>query len=129
MAKYTNPPIIEALCEFQFLPSQEWDMTLPGLLYQEIKEEFPNKRQQTGVGIQFRPTEKGIEHKVEQAPPRIQFHRKDKTALVQVAPDLLVINQLAPYPAWTTFKPKIAEIFNKYIALANPKGFKRIGLR
>jgi uncharacterized protein (TIGR04255 family) len=127
--RYRNPPIVEALCEFQFVPSQPWDLTIPGLIYQKVKEKFPDRQQQIGIGVQFRPTEKGLEHKVEPAPPRIQFHRKDKTALIQIAPDLLVINQLKPYPTWAKFKPIVLEALQIYEEVANPKGFKRIGLR
>lgn len=66
---------------------------------------------------------------MEPSPPRIQFHRKDKTALIQVAPDLLVINHLKPYPTWSKFKPLILQTLQIYNKVANPKGFKQIGLR
>jgi uncharacterized protein (TIGR04255 family) len=127
--KYKNAPVVEALCEFQFIPNQPWDITIPGLIYEKIRKVFPEKQQQIGIGVQFRTTEKGIEHKVEPAPPRIQFYKNDKTALIQVAPDLLVVNQLKPYPAWENFKSIILENFQVYKEVANPKGFKRIGLR
>jgi uncharacterized protein (TIGR04255 family) len=127
--KYKNPPIVEALCEFQFISDQQWDLTLPGLIYEKVKDEFPDKQQQSGISVQFQPTEKGLEHKIEPAPPRIQFHRKDKSALIQVVPDLLVINQLKPYPTWNEFKPMILKNFQIYQEVAHPKGFRRIGLR
>jgi len=127
--KYKNPPIVEALCEFQFIPSQLWDITIPGLIYKKIKKSFPKKQQQIGIGVQFNPTEKGIEHKVEPVPPLIQFYKNDKTALIQIAPDLLVVNQLEPYPVWEKFKLTILENFQVYKQVANPKGFKRIDLR
>jgi len=127
--KYKNPPIIEALCEFQFVPTHPWDLTIPGLMYEKVKNEFPDKQQKIGVGVQFVPTEKGLEHKMGHSPPRIQFHRKDKTALIQVAPDLLAVNQLKPYPTWSKFKPMILQNLHMYKEVANPKGFKRIELR
>lgn len=127
--KYKNPPIVEVLCEFQFISGQPWDLTLPGLIYEKIKDEFPEKQQQMGINFQFQPTEKGFEHKIEPAPPRIQFYNKDKTALVQVAPDLFVVNQLKPYPSWNEFKPMILKNFEIYKEIARPKGFRRIGLR
>lgn len=127
--KYRNPPIVEALCEFQFLSDQTWDLTLPGLMYEKIKEEFPDKKQQEGIRFQFAATEKGVEQKIEPTPSRTQFYRKDKTALIQIAPDLLVINQLKPYPSWNKFKPMILNNFEKYKSITNPKRFRRIGLR
>ena len=128
--KYNNSPIVEALCEFQFIPDQQWDLTIPGLIYAEIKEKFPQKQQQVGIGIQFKPTDNGgVENRVENAPPRMRFFNQDKTMLVQVGPDLLVVNQLKPYKSWNSFKPIILENLNIYKEKAIPRGFKRIGLR
>lgn len=126
---YKNPPLAEALCEFQFIPNVPWDLTIPGLIYGRIKDRFPRRKQQAGLGIQLRPTEKGVEHKIEPAPPRVQFLNQGETVLVQLAPDLLVVNQLKPYPGWIKFKSLIIDTFNVYREIANPKGIKRIGLR
>ncbi len=127
--KYKNPPLVEALCEFQFISNQPWDMTVPGLVYEKIRDEFPDKQEQIGIGFQLRPTEKGIEHKIEPTLPKIQFFKKDKSAVVQIAQDLLVVNCLKPYPSWQGFKPLIIKNLNIYREVVNPKGFKRIELR
>jgi uncharacterized protein (TIGR04255 family) len=126
--KYSNSPIVEALCEFQFIPSEPWDMTIPGLLYENINDEFPIKQQRTNFGIGFQPKEDGIEQKVEMS-QRMQFFRSDKSALVQVGPDLLTVNHLKPYSTWKTFKSMILKNLRIYQAIVKPKGFKRIGLR
>jgi len=128
--KYKNPPIVEALCEFQFVPSQPWDITIYGMLYEKIKDEFPVKQQQVGFGVAVQPREGGVlEPKIEFGPPQMQFFSNDKISLVQVGPDLLTVNHLRPYPTWGKFKPLILKIFGEYIDIANPKGFRRIGLR
>lgn len=128
--KYSNPPLVEALCEFQFIPSQPWDITIPGLLYEKIKGVFPEKQQQMGFELGIQAKEGGMtEHKIGLAPPRMQFFRANKTALVQVGPDLLTINHLKPYPTWESFKPLILNNLGIYQEVAKPKGFKRIGLR
>ncbi len=127
--KYNNPPIIEALCEIKFVPKQPWDLTIPGLVYEMVRDEFSEKKQKMALDVKFQITKKGLEHKVEPAPPRMQFHRPDGTGLIQIAQDLLVINQLKPYPSWSKFKPKILDLLKIYRKVANPKGFHRIGLR
>ncbi|MDI6802850.1 MAG: TIGR04255 family protein [Bacteroidota bacterium] len=127
--KYKNPPIVEALCEIQFISEKPWDLTIPGLFYEKVKELFPIREQQLGIGVLFKPTQTGIEHKIEQAPPRMQFFKTDRSALIQVAPDLLVINQLTHYPTWSKFKPTIIENLDIYNKIASPKSVKRIGLR
>ena len=126
--KVINYPIIEAICEFQFIPGPPWDMTVPGLIYDKIKNEFPIKKQQKGFAIGFHPKKGEIEHKFELA-PKIQFWRPDDSAIVQVGPNLLIINQLKPYPKWHTFKPLILNILANYNQTTAPKRFKRILLR
>ena len=133
--KYKNPPIVEVLCEFQFVPTQPWDMTIPGILYEKISSEFSVKQQQMSFSIGFQPKKSGIEQKIEQIEQkvemsqRMQFLRADKSALVQVGPDLLTVNHLKSYPTWEAFKPLIFNNLKIYQEIAKPKGFKRIGLR
>jgi len=129
MKKYKNPPIVEALCEFQFIPGQPWDITIPGIIYEKIKNQFPEKKQQMGIGLGIKPREAQLESKIEMLPSRMQFLRHDKKALIQIGLDLLVVNHLKPYPHWENFKPMILENFKIYLRVAKPRGIRRVGLR
>ena len=51
---YRYSPLVEALCEFQFAEG-EWDWTVPGLMYQEIKETFPKNGRHKWSSSKFRP--------------------------------------------------------------------------
>lgn len=127
--RYENSPIVEALCEFQFEPGLPWDLTIPGLVYEEIRDEFPKKRQAKQVQVELSATaEEGIAQKVTTS-DRMQFLQEDEKALVQVGPDLLAVNRLKPYPSWEEFVPLIRKGFNAYSKAAPPKGIRRIGLR
>lgn len=126
--QYARPPIIEALCEFRFVPSRPWDMTVPGLLYEKIRDQFPEKQQQVRFDVRLEGGEEGLEQKVETA-PRIQFRRADDSALVQVGPDLLAVNHLPPYPTWPPFKQLILDTLGQYEDVAAPEGLRRVGLR
>jgi uncharacterized protein (TIGR04255 family) len=133
---YKNPPVAEALCEFLFEPSQPWDWTLPGLMYAEMKRDFPKKRQQTvqlqlqlgvipfgGQGVaapSLTPTP---------ALSRLQFLTEDEKTLVQVGPDVLTVNKLKPYSSWGEFKPLIRDALAVYSDIAKPKCIRRLGLR
>ncbi len=127
--KYENPPIIEALCEFRFAPSQQWDITIPGILYQQIRESFPIKKQKKGFGIGLKPTEEGVE--VANIPPQppMMFYSEDERSLVQIQENVMTINQLRPYCGWDELKPVIIENLKKYCEVAKPKGFNQIILR
>lgn len=128
--KYKNPPIVEALCEFRFFSTQPWDFTIPGLIYERVKGEFPEKQQRGGIiGFEWPFWERKIDQVIPPFLPWIQFWKKDKTALIQIAPDILVINQLKPYPSWGKFKSLILNNFGVYKEIANPRGLKKITLR
>lgn len=123
MRTYANPPILEAICDFQFAPGQTWDPTLLGLVYDRIKTDFPQKAQAPGpiLNVSFGP-----------APPvqgRMQFRREDGSALVQVGPDNLTVNHLRPYGGWPRYRDMIAHTLEVYRSVATPQGLTRIALR
>ncbi len=125
---YKNPPLIEALCEFQFEPGQPWDWTIPGLVYDKLKNEYPKKKQQKIIEMEVR-AEQEISQTVKGGIARMQFLREDETALVQVGPNLLVVNHLKPYPTWGKFQEMIKNGLAVYRDVASPKAIKRISLR
>jgi uncharacterized protein (TIGR04255 family) len=51
--EYKNPPAIEAVCEFRLSPETEWDITIPGLIYERVKEKFPIKEQRTFQNVEI----------------------------------------------------------------------------
>lgn len=127
--KYRKPPIVEVVCEFRFIPSEPWDLTVPGLVYDRLKEEFPIRR----------PVMRTVEKTDASQPQGIkksmrveqwtQFLRTDERALVQIGPDTLAVNHLAPYPTWEEFEPVIHRCFDAFLSVAKPNGLARIGLR
>lgn len=126
---YNKPPLVETVCEFQFV-GKEWDWTLPGLVYQEIKEKFPKKRQANVLEVELNAQEADGKPQLKGGSvARMQFLRADGSALVQIGPHLLAVNHLAPNPHWEDVKPLIFEMFETYQRIAHPAGFKRIGLR
>lgn len=125
---YRRPPLVEALCEFQFAGS-DWDWTVPGLMYQEIKQAFPTKRQTQVVEFEVQTEGRQWSQQVKGSAERMQFFRADESALVQVGPHFLAVNHLQPYPHWPSFKPLILDNLDLYRRIANPSGFRRLGLR
>jgi uncharacterized protein (TIGR04255 family) len=125
---YRNPPIVEALCEFHFEPGTPWDMTIPGLVYERIRDSFPKRRQAKIFEVAVGTVPEGIGQQL-LTTDRMQFLREDEKAVVQVGPNLLVVNHLKPYPTWQGYVPLIRQGFDAYLAAANPKGIQRIGLR
>ncbi|OGP88263.1 MAG: hypothetical protein A2156_14515 [Deltaproteobacteria bacterium RBG_16_48_10] len=128
--KLLSPPLIEALCEFRFTPSSPWDWTLPGRLYDQLAEEFPERSQVDGVGVQIKlGPGKPLSSQVIKGPDRVQMKRSDGSAMVQVGPHLLAVNYLRFYPNWETFRGLILSTFEKNIKLCGECNLQRIGLR
>ncbi len=126
---YENPPVIEAICEFRFKAGQEWDWTIPGLIYDKVKKDFPKKRQQGSFQFQFQVDAQQKAEASQGGISRMQFLHENDDALLQVGPDLLVINQLKPYPTWKVYKEMILKALDVYRQIAQPNAFIRIGLR
>ncbi|MBV8265707.1 MAG: TIGR04255 family protein, partial [Planctomycetaceae bacterium] len=72
--RYKNPPIEEAVCDFQFAPGTDWDPTMPGLLYEKLRDTYNEKpRQQQLIEAQVQ----GVNS---EGSPSVSFqHRFGKT--------------------------------------------------
>ena len=125
---YQLSPITEAVCEFRFEPSQPWDSTILGLVYDRLKSEFPKKKQQLGFQVELRASSDPIQQMATPS-PRMQFLSEDERSLVQLATDLISVNKLKPYQNWESFKETIVKSLKAYTAISQPKGIRRIGLR
>lgn len=135
--RYKNPPIEEALVEFRFEPSQEWDLTMPGRLHGELRDAYPGKPRQQNV------VQASLVAQQDQAPNfavreglgKVQLVTDDASRLVAIGPDVLSVHMLRPYQrdeegsGWDEFRPRIVEALSSYWDVAEPSGVKRIGLR
>lgn len=128
--KLKTPPLIEALCEFRFAESANWDWVLPGQLYDKIKNDFPVRDQIQGIGFQVKASPKvKPAASIHTLPDRVQLKRADGSSMVQVGYHLLAVNQLRPYTSWTEFRAFIMSIFETYHEIAEEIDLERIGLR
>jgi uncharacterized protein (TIGR04255 family) len=130
--------VVQAACEFRFEPGDAWDMTIPGLIYERLRDDFPLRRQVSDVEALVEP-----EPKQDDAPApvgtaarlrvsrteQIQFVRADEKVFIEVKPNILAVHHLRPYPGWTAFLPLIHKGLTAYQSVAKPRGFTRIGLR
>lgn len=126
---YKSDRIIEALCEVHFVPGGVWDPTIFGAFYDRVKGEFPEKRAEERRQFEIRAEEAALKQSFGPPELRMRFIAADQSAMVQLAPNLLVVNIVGAYPHWKKFKPLIVKCVQDYWAAAVPKGMSRIGLR
>ncbi len=124
--QYPSSPITEAMCEIRYTPAAAWDLTIPGLFYERIKEDFPKRVQDKGVettislvggGVQTVPVE------------RLRFAKDDDSAFIQVADNALIVSLAAPYPGWESFLSMITQASATYQDVAHPSLTVHAGLR
>ena len=127
--KYKKPPVVEALCEL-FFEGSEWDDTVMGRFYDRVKEKFPQRRQVDLPEAQFTFSNQGRSAAgIQRLPPQMQFLSEDGSSLLQLRQDLLVVNQLQPYPNFEIWEPNIYWALKIYREMTKPKGIQRIGFR
>jgi uncharacterized protein (TIGR04255 family) len=124
--QYKKPPIIEALCEFQFGQDTPWDLTIPGLVYEKISDIFPKRSQIARVAMS--PSRKETGPQIDTT-PLMRFTSEDEKTLIQVGTHLLTINYLNSYSSWEDFLSLIRKGYEAYCEVAPPKSIHRIGLR
>lgn len=126
--RYANPPIEEVVCEFRLTHETRWDLTVPGLLYEKLKESFPQKEQRLIQEVEFTQGPEGLQQQIRMS-ERLLFFTEDRKMLVQVGPRLLAVNALKPYPHWEVFRPRIAMVWKILQDTIEVQGLERIGLR
>jgi uncharacterized protein (TIGR04255 family) len=126
--KYRNPPLIEAVCEFRFDSTSPWDLTIPGLVFERLKDNFPNKAPKKLMGLNIQAAEGQLTHNIETT-DIVQLLHKDKPMLVQIGPGLLTVNHLQPYEGWKVFRPSIEKGLDAYTRASSASSLQRIGLR
>lgn len=120
----------EALCEFRFAPESPWDWTIPGIFYSKVNDTYPKRKEQRAVSIRI-DADSGESARVEEEPEarKLVFLADDEKTLVQIAPNLLAVNRLAPYLGWDQFKPEVIRLLGIYSEVARPNSIARIGVR
>ncbi len=127
--KLKNPPLIEAVCEFRWVETSPWDWTIPGQLFERIKEDFPD-RSELGFAQPRQADDQGANIVQTVAVPLlVRLSRRDGSAIVQIGQRLLSVNCLKPYPTWESFKSLIIQIYGEYSTVAEPTALDRVGLR
>jgi uncharacterized protein (TIGR04255 family) len=125
---YPRSPLVEALCEIYFTGSR-WDATTPGLFYERVRGDYPQKSEMAMVGVEVQVTPGQAETRSLPVEPRMRFARDDGSRLLRLSRDLLVVNQLLPYTRYEEWREVVHTARGVYRQLAEPAGIDRLGVR
>jgi uncharacterized protein (TIGR04255 family) len=131
MPKYNNSPIIESVCEFKFTDDTNWDITVPGLIFEDVKTKYSQKEQRSTQEVSISVPNNSSDKSRSQI-SRFDFavfSTDDKKSIIQVGPRILLTSRLKPYCTWDDFKSQINYAFLKLNDRVELKGIQRIGLR
>lgn len=129
--QYKNPPVREAVCQINFSDDSIWDLSIPGILYEKIRDVFSEKDNVIEGSVNFKieakkNSEPVMQHSQVEYP---RFLTKDKNVFVILKKNSVSVHCINKYIGWEEFISKIRFIFDNYIDVASPRFIKRIGLR
>jgi len=131
--KYANPPIVEALVDFEFEPTGDWDWTLPGKLqaHARLKGFYEGKTKQQQIWHAQIKGGQGQLHgvSVNEVPGRLFLQNADGTRLLTIGPSVMSVNSLKPYEGWQSFRPRIESALEAYMELTGATRIVRVGVR
>ncbi|GIX47870.1 MAG: TIGR04255 family protein [Candidatus Tectimicrobiota bacterium] len=125
---YRNPPIIEAVCDFRPTQDTQWDLTVPGLFYERVKDAFPHREQRVVQEFELTQGMQVLQQQIRSS-ERVLMFSEDRKTLIQLGPRLVVINILKPYNTWEGFKKYIEKAWSSLQEVVEVRGLERIGLR
>ena len=117
------------MCEFRFSPETAWDLTIPGLLYEKIREKLPLKEERVLQETQISEGPAGEALQEVSVNKILVFLSEDRQCFAQIGDRRLTIHTVKPYITWTNFKPVIAHVFSALVGLLTESHIRRIGLR
>ncbi len=134
--QYPNSPIREAVCEFRFPQGPEtWDLSFPGLIYNELKGTFPRRIQQEQpqqmLSFSFgNPQLMPGGFNPADPSQTLMFWKEDtEDGAITIAPNRIGISHYQPYPGWEKFSSIINEAYAAFLKIVQPRSIDRLGLR
>jgi uncharacterized protein (TIGR04255 family) len=126
--RYKNPPLIEAVLEFQFLGGAEWAAVFLGKIHTQLPD-FPEIEVLTGTSFVISPVQVGLRS----VPEINRFWRTDRGMAITVGPELLGVSALPPAmpegQRWELLRDTAFHALEVYQSIAKPGTIRQVGLR
>lgn len=118
---YERAPIAEAICEFRFPDEMEWDATIPGVLWEALRDRYPNRATACFVpSASLHVEADSVRHQVTVA-HGLRFSSADGLAVVTILERTVSVHRLGPYPGWSVFQPEIAFVHGCIVDSLSPQ--------
>ena len=115
--EYRRPPIVEALCQFNFATPLKWSPVLPGMFYERIRAEYPGEpavQQQVQANFQFPNDEAGeAQFNLGQGEQRLIYKNEAHDKLIVLSPSTVSANSLPPYEGWPSLLARFESMLGR----------------
>lgn len=127
--RYTNPPIVEVVCEFRFKVKDPNDLTVPGRFYEKILQDYPKKEEvhEYEVGVEF--SQKELQQKLRRKILGMQYRNEEGKNIIRVTPNLVSAHRLSPYSSWEDFSIIAKRALATFQEIVQPEALERVSLR
>lgn len=110
--RYEDPPVVEAIARFAWSEPTTWNVTTPGLLFDRVREFYPEEPQVKSVmQADFRP---GAEDGAEGAnfqfmagPQRMIYGSEGGSRQLTVGPQDISVHGMPPYEGWEALEGRL----------------------
>lgn len=122
----TNAPITEALIDIRVKLPSTVDIKKIESIYEFIKEQYPEKKEQKIAKLKFKPDE------LKSSGAEINGYRyitSDKKQIVQVRLDGFTFNRLHPYIKWEQLRDETYRLWQIYKNITSTELITRVALR
>jgi uncharacterized protein (TIGR04255 family) len=126
--QYRKASIVEAVCEFRLPNETPWDLTIPGLIYEKLKNDFPQRQPVSTQSIEIVSTGSETHQKLRNE-DQIQLSSSGGEAFIRIGERVLNISVREPYPGWERMKETIAKAFEALKEVIELSSINRIGVR
>ncbi|SDE92351.1 TIGR04255 family protein [Mycolicibacterium neoaurum] len=122
--EYPNPPIVEVVCQVAFAEPVHWSAASPGLLYGEIRGEYPAEpKAQTAIEAEINGETSNFQ--VARGAQRFVYSNDEQNRRLVANESHLSVNALAPdYEQWDSLAERFQRAmssFERAIAKFTPK--------
>lgn len=130
---YRNPPLLEAIVEFQFQPPSEgWKSVFLGKIHSQVEAEFPRVESVVGTQVEFKQ-DAGLVA-VGPTPEAARFMTGDGGVVMTAGPDVLGLSVLPAkladgHPGWPWLCDRALKLLKTYRTVVNPRRIQRLGVR
>lgn len=129
---YANPPIEEAIVQFQFSEPLAWSVATPGLVFSALEPDYPSEPGvQQEVAAEFKLDEKGAAGNLSLADgaQRVVYLDRSGKRLVILGRDHLAISSRRPYEGWESLQHRMERLLQIWPQAVPLPGANGVALR